>query len=396
MLNLSHLLCGQRSGSEELRYGHVRTARSSGDPPRPVVVWALTQTCNLKCVHCYASAASAPAPDELSLHEGFALLEDLKAFGVPAVLFSGGEPLARPDALQLIGYARRIGLNATLSTNGLLINDRMADSLADLDLRYVGISLDGRKDVHDKLRGMRGAFDGTLAGIRRCQERGLKVGLRFTVHALNLQDLDFIFDFCLEQGIQRLCVYHLAYAGRGNQFRRYDLEPNRSRSVVERIMHRVVQAISEGHKLEVLTVANHADAAMALLWLERHRPERLEEADRLLRGTGGNRSGCHIASIGPRGSVHYDQFSWHYAVGNVRREPFSQIWTEARDPRLAILRDRQAHLPARCRACRFLTVCNGNLRTRAESATGDWLALDPACYLDSEECATIESTRVSE
>ena len=85
--------------------------------------------------------------------------------------------------------------------------------------------------------------------------------------------------------------------------------------------------------------------------------------------------------------MHYDQFSWHYNCGNIRSKPFSQIWSEAIDPRLAILRDRKAQLPPRCQSCRFLDVCNGNLRTRAEAATGDWLGEDPSCYLSELETA---------
>jgi len=105
----------------------------------------------------------------------------------------------------------------------------------------------------------------------------------------------------------------------------------------------------------------------------------------MLRGTGGNRSGCNIASIDPVGNVHYDQFSWHYNCGNVKDEPFSRIWSQADDKRLGVLRDRTAHLPERCGNCRFLDVCNGNLRTRAEAATGNWLGMDPSCYLTDAE-----------
>ena len=166
MLSVSNLLCGQRSGNEALRYGHTRPAAGATDGvPRPVVVWALTKACNLRCVHCYASASPHAAPAELSFKEGLGLLDDLRRFGVPAVLFSGGEPLARPDALRLIDYARFIGLNCTLSTNGVLIDDETADCLAEVGLRYVGISLDGRAAKHDRLRGQRGAFDKSAAAI---------------------------------------------------------------------------------------------------------------------------------------------------------------------------------------------------------------------------------------
>ena len=132
-------------------------------------------------------------------------------------------------------------------------------------------------------------------------------------------------------------------------------------------------------------MSNHADAAYALVRLEREAPDRVPAIRAMLEGTGGNRSGCNIASIDPVGNVHYDQFSWHYTCGSVKNERFSSIWSRARDPRLAILRDRKAHLPARCQACRFVSVCNGNLRTRAEAATDNWLGHDPSCYLTAAE-----------
>lgn len=395
MLSVSNLLCDHAAGNERLRYGHVREAISDrlidldrfGGTPRPVVVWAVTKACNLRCVHCYASAGADPAPNELTHAEGIALLDDLKAFNVPAVLFSGGEPLSRTDTPELIGYAQSLGLSCTLSTNGLLIDETMADRLQALGLKYVGISLDGTRPRHDKLRGLDGAFDGTLAAIDRCRERGIKVGVRFTVHALNQQDLDPLFDICLEHDVQRLCVYHLAYSGRGGGMTRVDLSAEQTRTVVDRIFKRTQEYHDADYPLEVLTVGNHTDAAYVLMHLEKSDPARAAAVRERLRGTGGNRSGCNISAIDPIGDVHYDQFSWHYTCGNVREAKFSKIWSEATDERLAIMRDRRAYLPEKCQACRFVDVCNGNLRTRAEAATGDWLGMDPSCYLSDEEVA---------
>ncbi len=383
MFSVTNILCRRDTGNERLRYRDL----SADAPPKPVVVWAVTRACNLRCVHCYAAAGAEPDPGELSHDEGRTLLEDLKAYGVPAVLISGGEPLARPDTLDLMAYARQLGLNLTLSTNGLLITDAVAGRLADMGVRYVGISLDGMRRTHDKLRGMAGAFDQTLAAIGRCQRAGLKVGLRFTIHALNLDELDPIFDLCLDHGIDRLCVYHLAYAGRGGRMQKADLTAPQTRDAVERIFERARAADADGRGLEVLTVGNHADAAYALLRLEQEPPGVLEAAHARLARNGGNGSGSFIASVDPVGNVHYDQFSWHYTCGNVRHATFAEVWGQATDPRLATLRRRRDKLPRRCRDCRFLDVCNGNLRTRAEAATGDWLGDDPSCYLTDAEIA---------
>lgn len=388
MLSLSNLLADQISGTEDLRYGHKRADASADPTPRPVTVWALTKACNLKCVHCYASATREPTPGELTDDQGRALLDDLKGFNVPAVLFSGGEPLVRRNALDMIRYARQIGLRCTLSTNGLLIDDHMADRLAEIGLQYIGISIDGTEGRHDKLRGQKGAFQGSWDAIDRCRQRGIKVGVRFTVHALNQDDLEAVFDLCDEHNIDRLCVYHLAYSGRGEGMQRVDLTSEQTQDVMNRIMFRVRYNKQVGRNLELLTVGNHADAAYVIWTLEQTDPERAKLVRERLAGTGGNRSGQNIAAIDPDGGVHYDQFSWHYTCGNVKEKPFSQIWREASDPRLAILRNRRPHLPARCQACRFVGMCNGNLRTRAEAATGDWLGQDPGCYLPDEAIAT--------
>ena len=396
MLSVSNLLTGHTSGNERLRYGHTRAATTHGNgqghaaapaegPPRPVVAWAITKRCNLKCVHCYASATADAAPGELTTDEALRLLDDLRGYGCPAVLVSGGEPLCRPDAFTLLQHAHAIGLPTTLSTNGTLIDDATADRIAAAKVRYVGVSIDGLRPQHDKLRGLAGAFDATLASVHRLRRRGVRVGLRFTIHALNHRHLDDVFDLALSHQIDRLCVYHLAYAGRGEGMQRVDLTPEQTRAAVDRILRRTQQAHDAGTPLEVLTVGNHADAAYVLLHLSKHNPDRLPWAHRMLSGTGGNRSGCHIASIDPVGDVHYDQFSWHYTCGNIRQQPFSELWAHPTDPRLQLLRNRTAHLPPRCQQCQFLGVCNGNLRTRAEAATGNWLGHDPACYLTDEE-----------
>ncbi len=393
MLSISNLLCQHRAGNEALRYGHTARATSADNTPRPVVVWALTKACNLRCVHCYASANPNAAPDELTHDEGRALLEDLARFGVPAVLFSGGEPLVRPDALELLAYAKSLGLNATLSTNGTLIDHHMADQLAALGLRYIGISLDGMQATHDKLRGQAGAFDKSLAAIGRCRARDIKVGVRFTIHALNHTELDAIFNLCAEHDVQRLCIYHLAYAGRGGRMQKVDLTADQTRQALDCIFELTQRFHDQGKPLEVLTVGNHADAAFLLLHKQDNGNGHARDLSARLGGTGGNRSGCNIASIDPRGNVHYDQFSWHYDCGNVRDQPFSNIWTNPTDLRLSVLRERQAHLPQRCQRCHFLSVCNGNLRTRAEVATGDWMGTDPSCYLTDREIGIAQPHR---
>lgn len=228
MIGISKLYCGTVEPSDALRYG-----RESGKLPshllqfsadkKPVVVWNVTRRCNLKCVHCYAHARDEEFSGELSTDEGKAVLDDLAAFGAPVVLFSGGEPLIRPDLTELAAYAVEKGMRAVISSNGTLIDARLASELRKIGLSYVGISLDGLEAVNDRFRGIKGAFGKALDGIIACREAGIKVGLRFTMNRLNAREIPGIFDLLEKHDIPRVCFYHLVYAGRGSGLMKEDL-----------------------------------------------------------------------------------------------------------------------------------------------------------------------------
>jgi radical SAM protein with 4Fe4S-binding SPASM domain len=291
----------------------------------------------------------------------------------------------RPDLFDLVSHASSAGLRCVLSTNGTLITEEAADRIAGSGFTYVGISLDGIGGVHDKIRGKKGAFEEALRGLRLCRDRGVRVGLRFTIHSKNLDQLPDIFDLLEKEDINRCCVYHLAYAGRGDRIRSYDLSPAETRGAVEYIFDRVQDYARRGIDKEILTVDNHADNVLLYKRVLRDAPERAEDVYQMLEWNGGNQSGIAIACVDPQGNVHADQFSWDYTLGNVRDRPFSEIWADATEPRMAVLKDRKAHLKGRCRDCKWLSICNGNLRVRAERYFNDFLAPDPACYLTDEE-----------
>jgi radical SAM protein with 4Fe4S-binding SPASM domain len=395
MLGVSYLLNGTPTPGDDLRYG-VRRPASEGprhaSERRPVVVWNVTRRCNLACSHCYAESADRAYPGELTTEEGKRLLEDLAGFGVPAVLFSGGEPLLRPDLLELIAHARSLGLRCTLSTNGTLLTPALARALRALELRYVGVSLDGLEPVHDRVRGRRGAFAAALAGIRLARAAGLRVGLRFTVHRLNQDQLPAILDLVEREGIDRCCIYHLAYAGRGNRLRRFDLAPAETRRVVDTLFAWARVMNVRGRAIELLTVDNHADGVYLYLRLREEAPDQAERVYRLLAWNGGNQSGVAIGCIDPLGNVHPDQFSWHLYLGNIRQRPFSAIWSDPTNPILTFFRERRTALQGRCRVCRYIALCNGNLRVRAERYFGDPRAPDPACYLTDAEIGITPGT----
>jgi radical SAM protein with 4Fe4S-binding SPASM domain len=386
MIGISKLYCGTVEPSDPLRYG-----RPGQPPPRPierkpVVVWNCTRRCNLRCAHCYSASGSEPAPDELTGDEARAMIDDLAAFGCPALLVSGGEPLLRADVPDLIAHARAAGLRTVLSTNGTRLDATLAGKLRAIGLSYVGVSLDGASaETNDRFRGQKGAFDAALTGIRHCLAAGVKVGLRFTVTGQNAADIDGIFDLIEREGIPRVCFYHLVSAGRGGELRNELLPHERTRSVLDRILLRSRERHEAGRPLEVLTVDNHADGPYLYRKLLAENPARAADVYRLLQMNGGNGSGVSIACVSWDGKVHPDQFWRNQTVGNVRERPFSKIWSDPDQPLLRQLRNRKKHLRRRCNRCRFLDVCNGNLRARAEAAGNGIWGDDPACYLTEEE-----------
>jgi len=390
MIGISKLYCGTVEPSDALRYG-----RMSGKLPshllqfskdkRPVVVWNITRRCNLKCVHCYAHAKDLPFENELTTDEGKALLDDLAGFGVPVVLFSGGEPLMREDLPELAAYAVEKKMRAVISTNGTLIPPDTAKTLKSIGLSYVGISLDGMETVNDRFRAVKGAFRMAMEGIENCQAAGIKVGLRFTINRFNRDEIPKIFDLIEKRDIPRACFYHLVYAGRGSNLIKEDLSLEESRRVVDLIMDRTRGLCEAGKPKEILTVDNHADGPYVYMRLLKEDPQRAAGVYELLKMNEGNNSGRGIGCVSWDGQVYADQFWRHHSFGNVRERPFSEIWTDTSEPLMQRLKEKKKYVTGRCATCRWLDVCGGNFRVRAEAATGNLWAPDPACYLTDEE-----------
>jgi radical SAM protein with 4Fe4S-binding SPASM domain len=351
-----------------------------------VVVWNITRQCNLFCAHCYIAAIAQRDPLELDTPTAFRVVDDLAGYRIPVLLLSGGEPLSRPDLLEIARYATKRGLRIGLSTNGTLVTPEAARALREAGVAYVGISIDGPEAINDKFRGSRGAFQKALEGIRNAQQEGFRVSLRFTLTRYNHDYLDEVFDLVERERIPRVCIYHLAYAGRGARIsQRADLSTQETRRAVDTCLERTDSLHRKGLNTEVLTVDNHADAVYLALRLLEGRPEQAQESLPLLRRNGGNASGVGIGAIGPRGDVHADQFSHHRSFGNVRERPFSLIWDDTSNPVMAGLKAKPRPLEGRCGVCPAIRLCNGNLRVRAETATGSPWGPDPACYLTDAE-----------
>jgi radical SAM protein with 4Fe4S-binding SPASM domain len=399
MISISKLYCGGTAESDGLRYGHGGQGPQvgAGAPPvsaaaaerRPVTVWNVTRTCNLHCIHCYTDSDARKYGGELNLDEGKALIRDLAGFQIPALLFSGGEPLARPDLFELVAHARSLGIRPTLSTNGTLITGETARRIKEAGFTYVGISLDGIGEINDRFRGVSGAFDRAVRGFKACVETGQRVGLRLTLTRHNFANLHGIFDFIERERIDRACFYHLVYSGRGGQIAGDDLSREETRQALDVILERTEDFHRRGLTKEILTVDNHVDGIYLYLKLLAKDPARAEQVLKLLVWNGGGMysSGVGIGDIDFQGNVHADQFWMHHSFGNVRQRPFSQIWTDTSDPLMAGLKNRRARLKGRCAPdiCKWFDACGGAMRVRADLVYNDPWAPEPACYLTDEE-----------
>ncbi|MEM2786837.1 MAG: radical SAM protein [Archaeoglobaceae archaeon] len=325
----------------------------------PIVVWNITNRCNLNCIHCYARANSKAA--ELSTTECKRIINELSGIGVPLILFSGGEPLLRKDVFELAEYAKERGIKVVLSTNGTLIDERIVDELKIFD--YIGISFDGTK-VHDKFRGMQGAFEKSLKALEIAREITL-TGIRFTLTKYNFLELPDLIKIAKELEIPRFCVYHLVPSGKAV------FSDDVDNGTRKRVINYLIQIAEKEDEMEILTVDNPADGIY--VYLQTKRDEILE----FLKYRGGDGSGIRLACIDETGNLHPNQFWMDYTAGNLSKQSFKSLWLN--DPLFKMLREKEKYLQERCGECRFKKFCGG-FRVRALRYGNLW-GFDPSCYI---------------
>lgn len=350
----------------------------------PVVAWNITKKCNYKCKHCYSSSEILDYENELSFEEIKATVDSLKEMNVPVILLSGGEPLFRSDIFEVIEYIRSVGIKVSLSTNGSLIDESVAVKLKQLGIGYVGISIDGMESINDRFRGVKGAFENSIRAIDNCKKAGVKVGLRFTINKGNHTEIPKVMNLMEEMDISRICFYHLVPSGRGSDISGEMLNKDESRQTLDYLYEYSKESVKSGVDRGILTVTNHTDGPYLYLKAKQDDSQLAEKILEKLSRNGGNRSGIAIANIDSFGNVYPDQFSRFIKLGNIKVESFKDIWTGESDI-LKKLRNRKQYLNNICKSCRWLDICNGNLRARAWNTSNNLWGMDPGCYLRSEE-----------
>ena len=390
MIGCTKLLCGTATVSDAIKYMGMAPSEIPHEmlqfttETKPLVVWNMTKRCNLKCMHCYIQAADRDFKGELTTAEARAFIDDLGELEIPVLLLSGGEPLLRKDFLELAKYTTDKKIRAVISTNGTLITKDVADNMASDGIQYVGVSLDGGPETHNKFRGMPNAFERAIAGIRMSMDAGLRAGVRFTASQFNYKDLDEVINIVVDEGIPRFCMYHLVYAGRGREIAEQDITKEQSRELMEYLVDKTIELHDAGVDVEILTTDNHADGVYIYNYILENAPERAGEVMELLKMHGGCSAGHKFSNVDNVGDVHACQFWGHKTLGNVKERKFSEIWNDPQNAFLRMMREKSKHLKGKCGRCKYNTVCGG-CRIRAETVHGDIWEEDPQCYLSDEE-----------
>ncbi|MEF8784046.1 MAG: radical SAM protein [Haloarculaceae archaeon] len=326
-----------------------------------VLVWELTQACELSCDHCRADAQPDRHPDELTTAEGKALLEDVREFGEgQLVVFSGGDPCKREDLTELVEYGTDIGLTVTLTPSGTSeLTADVVEELTDAGLKRLALSVDGASAAaHDDFRGEDGSFEETRAAARAAREAGLPLQINTTVCRRTVEDLPEIRDLVADLGAVLWSVFFLVPVGRG----------------------RVLEPISPERSEEVMAwladVEAGADFAVKTTEAPHYRRVVQQEQadDNSSAGRGGILAGDGFAFVSHVGDVYPSGFLPESA-GNVRETDVVEVYRNSE--LFETLRDRDA-LGGKCGACPFRHVCGGS-RSRAYAYTGDPTASDPLC-----------------
>ena len=350
-----------------------------------MIVWDFTKQCNLRCKHCYANAGPKPSPDELTLEQKLEVLRQLDEAGVAAISFSGGEPLINRDFWMVAKRAAEIGMYVSIATNGTLIFEKTAKKLKEIGVRYVEVSLDSPyPEKHDEFRGVKGAWEASIRGIKNAKKAGLSVGIATTVTKMNYKDIPELIKLGRELDIDRFIAFNFIPTGRGKDIVEMDLSPDER----ERFLEYLYSEWCKG-KMQVFSTAplyavislKHVDKYKKLSpthFAELTVPEEYLSAGlALAEFLGGCGAGRIYCSIEHNGDVYPCVFL-PIRVGNVLKDGFLNIWHKS--PILNILRDRDHYA---CSSCSYRYICGG-CRARAYAYFGDIKAPDPSCSINEK------------
>jgi radical SAM protein with 4Fe4S-binding SPASM domain len=349
-----------------------------------LVVWDFTHKCNLKCKHCYSNSG-AIQEEELTTEEAMNVVDQLADAGVTALAFSGGEPLIRQDFFAVAQRAVKRGLYVSVATNGTLLTKENVKKLKQIGVHYVEVSIDGATAItHDSFRGVNGAFEKALAGIRNAIDEDLCACIASTATKSNVAEFPGIIDLAEEVGAERFTYFNFIPTGRGKSHYEQDLTPEERETLMRYLLNRM----SKGCKTTILTTAPQlarvalqsqgssgtGEVTMSMAHMQTVKVSR--KAVPLADFIGGCGAGRLYCSISPKGDVHPCVFL-PINVGNLKNENFSDVWLN--DDVFKALRNRN-NLKGACGRCSYKYTCGG-CRARASAYHEDMQASDPGCVL---------------
>jgi len=352
-------------------------ARAKETEPPFLVALNLTRRCNLNCAHCYLDAGTRHdgGAEELTTPEVLALVDKIAALSEETmIVLTGGEPLLRPDIMDISRHAADLGLMTVMGTNGVLLDEGRVAALQEAGVSAVGISLDSlTPGYHDGFRGLDGSWEKTMAGIDACRRAGLMFQIHFSVTDDNAGELDDIIAFCRDSGASVLNIFFLVCTGRG------ETVTNISTETYDRVLRRVVEAAREEEELLVRARCAPHFKRMAM------------EADPPLPVTmtdgyqaGGCLAGTRYCRVTPEGEITPCPYM-EVSVGSIRTTGFAELWRDA--PLFEQL--RSPALEGRCGECEYIHLCGG-CRARPLARDGDLMGEDFLCAYEPQGGAVIE------
>jgi heme b synthase len=357
------------------------------EPPLRLVFWETTVGCNLACIHCRRLEVSHELSKlDMTTDQSLEFIRTIPEIGKPILVFSGGEPLMRPDIWELAEGARRVGLPTALATNGTLVNDDVAWRIKNVGFRRVSISFDGPDaPTHDQFRGD-GAFDASIAGFKALREAGMSMQINTTIAKHNFRKLDETFRLALDLGADALHLFMLVPVGCGAELSpdimldsdEYEQTLNwiYDRSLENKLhlkatcaphYFRVLRqrARVDGRPMPARNGNGHAHAS------GHSHGDGHSDMTAMTKGCLAGQSVCFVSHTGEVFPCGYLPVS----SGNVTETPLPEIWR--RSPVFADLRD-DSKLEGKCGCCEFSKVCMG-CRARAFAGTSSYLAEEPNC-----------------
>ena len=350
-----------------------------------LLFWESTIQCNLTCAHCRRLEDNDAAPNDMSTDQAKTLIEQLAQLGqsqpmMPIMVFSGGEPLVRPDLFELMAFAKAQGITVALATNGTLIDEAMAERIAASGVARASISLDGSTaEMHDHMRQLDGSFDQAVQGIKHLRKKGVAFQINMTVTQHNRHQLEDIYELALELGAVAVHPFMLVPVGCGVELAETDMM---TPSQYEESLKVIAELEKRGDMQIKVTCGPHYERVKREAGLNQSSPGHGHGQGHSSvpggAGHGVSSRGClagmGVIFVGHQGEV----FPCGYLpvlCGNVLETPLSDIWMNSKD--LVQLSDSDA-LEGKCGACGFRKVCGG-CRARAYAETENYLAEEPFC-----------------